>query len=609
MKRVNIVLLVLGGMLLLCAAEVRAADNPSADEAFLKRLTETVSNFLKDEQFLEAVEYLDKMHQQKDAGEVNDLFYIEYYILLTKSQYLDYLAIKEDWQDYYNSYHDLDTQIINKAKQLVDKYPLAMTSIDIQYLAWKAYVREEDEAESSVFDKLVSMVISYTAKKGDIVKFKEVADLVGHESGGAYLEKLFKGYQDYLISKKADIPGIESLAEIAQRYMEEGRNDMSRVVYERYMSLIRGRYPREQGIAKLSLVADKFRADGFSQAKDAEFAEIVYSYIEEHFGSDALAEKEVFSRAYNLELSGNYERAVEEYKKFVKTYKESDFLAEAYSRLGIINFYVLAAPEQAIAFFQKAMDISPESPLVLLCIYETALYFQWKEENEKARELYTRLVESNDNLAALAKQRLEEIDSGAGMPENLKNLFNIIFTPVQESTVVLTLTAEPEKSFVNQPVKIIATAQDFAAGTVQPLFVYDWLRDTGKTINPGNVTEFTTEYESAGPKVVCFIATLGDSKSAICRAPVVYDVKISSPLKGAVLKIGEQIDFKAEFFPFTYEDEKVTWQWNISGPETISGAGKVFSGVLNTLGTYTGELKGSLGAAHQIKKFDFKIGE
>ena len=59
-------------------------------------LKSQAEDFLKQERFPELLDFLDILRQEK--REDMDELQIEYYSVLTKSKYLDYLEQKEDWE-------------------------------------------------------------------------------------------------------------------------------------------------------------------------------------------------------------------------------------------------------------------------------------------------------------------------------------------------------------------------------------------------------------------------------------------------------------------------------------------------------------------------------
>ncbi|MCP4649186.1 MAG: tetratricopeptide repeat protein [PVC group bacterium] len=603
-------LICIGMMFLYYPVQINAAETASIDNSFRQELNTKINNFFQEKQFVEAIEYLEALNAEKVAEENADSLYIEYYLMLTKTTYLDYLESEEDWENYYNSYQDLDIEIIETAEYLVSEYSVSGVIVDVQSLAWKAYMREEDkEAADGAFDALVDMVIAYTAEQGDIVKFKELADLVNSQAGYSQMNTLFAEYRDYLIETEADISSVDSLSEVARSYLETEDIDTAIIIYEHYMELLAEHYDTNESLEKLSMIADKFRHHGFSPAQDADFAETVYDYVQQKFGLEALSDMDMLARAYNLELNGQYERAFEEYKNFVKMFPDSQFIHEAYTRLGVISFYCLSKPEQGIAFFQKVLEDAGNSFNAPFCMYEMALFYQWNQEHDMARELYLQLSEGEGMFADLAAQRLAEIDEGDQMQSDLTSLFDLVLKEkTEDSTIIMELTAQPDRGIVGEEIILTGVAQDFSAGTVQPSFSYEWLRDTGTSGDPGNVTEFKTTYDTPGPKIVCFSAEVADSRAVIGKVIWIYELAVSMPETEEV-KTGESVDFKAQISPPITEEDYLKWAWTLSGPEEVSGEGKEFSAVFAESGSYEGQLEISNGEIKAVKKFTFQVTE
>lgn len=562
------------------------------------------AEYFKQEKFPEFLAYLNSLGGE---GKQNFSLTFDYYSALAKSKYLDRLEEQEDWKNYYELVHKFDAEIIGLTEQAKTQ-PLSDFSLQLQYLIWKAHLREEDDAADAAFTNLVDSAIKLTEEKHDPAVFKKLADLITQEGQVKQADKLFSAYRDYLLKSNAEPASISRLVEIADEYLKEGKIDTARVIYEQYIYIILKRYSKAEGQKSMVEIANKFREHGFWEAKDADFAENIYSIIEKNLGFDFLREPEIFSRGYNLEIIGDYQKSIDAYNHFIQRFKNSKFMDEVYTRLGIINFYQLRQPELAIGFFEKVKKDFPQSFYWPYCIYEAGLFYQWKKENEKAYGLYRLLIEKEGVFTELAKKRQEEIDSRLGMERNFRYPLDKLFEERESSPIELTLKAKPERCFVDEELRWSASAQDYSSGTVQPLFTYQWFGDTGTNAEPGNVTEFTTAYPGAGPKTVFFLASTGDSDNIICKTIWVHEIAINSPKKGQMFRVGEAVLFTAEILPPCLEiDNNLNYKWQIEGEENILNENMSFSHKFEKVGHYEGKLELTIGEAKGIKKISFDI--
>lgn len=584
--------------------------NAQTDAYDLEQLQSKTKQLLEQERFEELLAYLSQ--QKEETRSQDDLLYVEYYSILAKSSYLDYLEKKEDWANFYEKIHVFDEQIINTVNSFAEGYPQNELAVDMQYLLWEAYIREEDQANTKeAFNNLTKTVIQYTEQSNDISKLQEIAQKVNQRGKITQFNKLFAEYKDYLLRKDADTNSIETLAEIARGYLKEKRVDTAIIIYEHYFELVLKKYTEVQAKSAVKTVVELFRDHGFLQAEDGEFAERIYTLIESNFGPNSLNEEELLARGFNLDAMGDYERATEEYKQFVKTFIQSSYLPEVYTRLGVINMYNLGQPEQAEMFFEKVINEFPDSFYAPFCTYYKGLLLQWKKEYVKAHNLYSSLAEDKGPIAELSRQRLKEIAEDFDMAFEVAYPFDLMYAgqSTMSSSIVMSLECSPQRAFVGTEVIWKATAQDFSAGTIQPPFKYQWFGDLGAVEDPGSTTEFKTSYAAASPKVVCCSAAVGDNENIICKILWVHDLIIKTPKQGQVLSLNSPVEFVAEIVPISIEDSSLLWRWQITGEETVQIQNRSFEYSFSKPGRYELQLEVSLEELKIVRKFVFDVAE
>ena len=574
--------------------------------AYSFELKSQAEDFLKQERFADLLDFLDILRTEK--GQDIDELQIEYYSALAKSKYLDYLERKEDWENYYNYLDLLNAEIIKSAKDFVENYSASIETVDLQYLAWKAHVRNEETVSAEeAFNKLIEIVITYTEKNRDTAVFQEIARKISDEGRVRQLNKLFNSYKEFL-SANGGSDSIERLGIIASEYLEKGKIETAIVIYEHYIGLVLMQYSQATAQLVLSSLANRFRHHGFVRDKDGDFAEKIYKIIIQKFGEDALSEEDLLGRGYNLEVMNSYDRAQEEYKYFVKEFPDSVYLPEVYTRLAIINLYSIGQTGISLQFFQKVSDEFSSSFYAPFCAYNAAMILQWKAEDELASRLYSVLLASGGPFSKDANDRLNEIKNKEQMAEDLRYVLEHIVGSEESSAIVMTLKSRPQRAFVQEQVLWSATAQDFSSGTVQPIFTYEWFGDIGSNDSPGNTAKFSTVYMDAMPRVACFSAMVAQTQGVICKSLWVHELRVRAPQSGMDIKVGADFEFAAEIFPPSIEDKDIVWNWQIPS-EKIEGKGNKFRHSIDVPGSYEMELVANIQGKRILKKIKVDIVE
>ncbi|MBU1044496.1 MAG: hypothetical protein KJ915_08900 [Candidatus Omnitrophica bacterium] len=577
----------------LCLAEV---DNSA------QTIKERFAAFAAKEDFIGMRGYLKQL--KTPGADSQDNFLVEYYSALADSMYLDNLEKKELWQDFYDNIDALDEQIIQTAAKYADAQ-ISSELLNLQYLAQKAYLRDEDEESAEkVFNDFVKNVVAYTEKTGDIAKFQEVARIIAADGRNHQLSQLFVAYKDYLLVN-ADASSGQRLEVIADQYLSDQQIETAIIIYGHYIDFVLSKYSKAEAKIALLNVCDKFREYGFSPAVDADFAEQIYVKAEKAFGPEIFTQREIFVRGINLEALGDYKRAKEEYKKCAKKASESQLLGELYTRLGILNIFYLGDLDAGLNYLEKVSNEFADSDYADFCAYQSGVILQWKNESQRAAEIYSKLIDQANHFSAQAAQRKQEIDNGNSLPSELADPLDMLFGG-QGSNIVMTLKSIPHSGFINQDIAWQATAQDFSAGTVQPLFKYDWFGDKGLNDAPGNLAGFKTTYDSVMPKLLCLAVKTPDSENAICRSAWIHDIVLDISKEN---KLGQPVEFTARIYPATILEQDMQWSWKIVGEAEISGQTKYYNHLFEQAGDYAGELLVMIKGQKISKKFSFKVTE
>lgn len=574
-------------------------------KAYCLDLKSQAEDFLKQERFADLLDFLDILRTEK--GQDIDALQIEYYSVIAKSQYLDYLEAKEDWENYYNHVDFFNAEIMNSAKDFVGRYPASVETVNLQYMAWKACMRDEETPSSAqeVFNRLIEVVILYTEENDDTSVFQQIAKRLSDEGKVRQLSKLFDSYKEFL-SENGGTDSIERLGLIAGEYLEKGKIETAIVIYEHYIDLVLMQYSQAKAQLVLNALADRFRHHGFAKDKDGDFAEKIYELITQKFGQDTLSEEDLFARAYNLEAINFYDRAQEEYKYFIKKFPNSVYLPEVYTRLGIINLYSFGQTGVSLQYFQKVTDEFSGSFYAPFCTYNAAIILQWQEEFELASRLYSLLLASGGVYSEAAKKRLNEITNKYKLDEDITAVLEHIAGTEENATIIMTLRSRPKRAFINEQVVWSATAQDFSSGTVQPSFTYEWSGDTGSNDDPGNTVKFSTTYEDARPRIACFSAIVAHTHGVICNSLWVHELRVKKPLNADNIKAGESFEITAEIFPPSLEDKGIIWNWQI-GKEKLKTKGPKLRHMIDIPGSYEIELIADIQGKRILEKIKVDV--
>ncbi|MFH1460678.1 MAG: PKD domain-containing protein [Candidatus Omnitrophota bacterium] len=597
--------IILAGIFILNVSMVTNVCFAKINNSFIDQLKNKSEQYLAEKNFTKFLDYLSIARVDKTDPE--ELFFIDYYLVVTKSAYLDFLDQNENWDGYYEQLYDFDAEIIESAKKYVNQHNLNGEIVDMQYLAWNAYLREDDrDGAQEAFDKLINIIITLAEQDKNIVKFLDVAQKISDKGSTRQLNKLFSSYRDYLFENNSDTASIERLVKIADQYLEKDKAETAKIIYHQYLKLILAKYsPAESQLALIN-ICEKFRHHGFYKGRDADFAEEIYALLEEKQGSDVFGEVDSFARAYNLNIMASYERANEEYRRFIKTFKKSKLLPEVYTRLAIINLYMLEQIDAAGLFFDKVINEFKSSDYAEFCTYERAMLWHWQKEFDQAKKLYSDLVKKETEYTDLAAERLKEIEAGINNVDR-RYAFNPQVNNAEISQIEMTLDSFPDRVFTGTNSQYKATAQDFASGTVQPLFNYEWSGDLGQNKKPDNSTEFFTQFSHSSPNIVSFKALVADSENTIYRDVWVHKVIVGSPSESSVFKTGDNVKFDAAIKPSSVEDKYFNWVWSIWGEEELQKNEKNFSYRFEKPGVYQVTVTATQNEIKAIKQFNFEV--
>lgn len=604
-SRMIIMLLALAlGHAALTAGSLRAGQNEA--ELLRTALREEAAAVFEQHGYAEFLPILEQ--RRRAAQNEAERNYVTYYQLLTQSSYLDYLEQEEMWKEYYELRKEFDAHIIATVRDVPKKYPVEAVVVDMQFLAWRAQLREENVAgAAAAFDELADMLFSFTAAAEDQEKFQEIAALVAQVGSAQQLNELLVRYRDYVLRHVSTTTSGEHLRQLAEKYRAAGDVDIAVTILKMYAQLVLESYSRANAMVEIRSVIDSFAATGFGPAPEAEVAEKLYQLAEEKFGADVWQEHDVFVRAVNLELAGRNPEAVTMYTRFAASFPQSPLLAEVETRRGFVLLFRLNDPLNGVLAWENVATRFADSPLANFCRYWAGVYSQWKGESPRARGLLQAIPESNWPYGAMARQRLTEIEAKGEVDRPVFTPFDRVFNVARDNPVEMALAVNPGRVFLDQDVIFEGSAQDFSAGTVQPQFTYEWFGQVGQAGMPGNAPSFTTRYQTPGPQLVWMGAKTENTEGAIAQLAWNYEIAVTVPESGGRIAARQLATFAASFEPPLPDLPQLSWTWEFSGPVPQSVPGREVKIQFDEPGAYRGVVRVRAGERSWEKQFTLEV--
>jgi len=584
----------------------RVRAGPDSGTAFSASLREEAAASFAQNQYAEFLAILEQRAAAVQTDE--ERFYVAYYQLTTQAAYLDYLEKEEIWNDFYRLRPQFDNTIISTVRELRKKYPDMVLLVDLQFLAWRAYVREEDAPGAAMaFAELGDLLFKSTESTQDHAKFREITDRVAQTGDAQQLNELLSRYREHVLRRAANATSPEQIRQIAEQYREEGDTDVAVAVYENYAQMVLDQYSQSQALFEIRQLINDFVHIGFMPARQAEFVEKLYEMAEARYGAQVWQEYDLFMRGVNLELAGRDTDAVLMYKRFGELFPESAFGAEAETRRGFILLFRLDDPVNGLLAWEGVSQKFGDRAVAHVCRYWAGVYYQWKGQDDQARNLFSAIPDNNWPYAGLAQQRLAEIEKHTERDEAVFHPFDVMFNPASAVPVELVLEARPSRVFMDQDVAFEGGAQDFSAGTVQPQFAYEWFGQLGQAGTPGNIPAFTTRYQSPGAQLVWLGVKTENTEGVVAQLVWNYGVVISVPETGSQVAARQLTTFTAATEPPLPDMPQLSWTWEFSGPMQQSVPGREVKIQFEEPGKYHGVVRVSAAERFWEKQFTFEV--
>ncbi|MBU1727248.1 MAG: hypothetical protein KJ880_06435 [Candidatus Omnitrophica bacterium] len=486
------------------AALQKQIDEAKSKEQVCLALDELKDLYFKEDRYSDFTDFLNALSNKKKDASVC----INYCNAVTRYQQLKYLEEKQNWDEYFSNGNTYRDQITSGIKNVVDNTS-AKEAINVyaRLLIWRFHQDQQDNLTEQSLTDLMDAAVEYSKEASDLSVVKDAADQLFAYGEKAKARQLYKIYADKLIA--SDI-NDETLGAIAFNFYKEGNLELSEVIYDAYIDKASKALPKEKLFTSLLDIAKHF-AYKDSGASDPSFAEKVFNRMQGLGLEGSLDEELMYLRAYNLEKMKDFSAARNVYAALVKAFPKTSHYDEAVYKSGIISCYALRDAKTGKGYFTALANKDILTPQVISSLYQLGLLAQWEADQSKARQYYTKLLEkagaSFGETAAMAKERIKEIDDNKPMEYNIKTFLDLSLKEELANADMskLELKAAPYLAKKSQEIYINSAALVGSAGCTQVELQYLWSGQLGKTKPAESGASLNTSYGDAGTKEINLI--------------------------------------------------------------------------------------------------------
>jgi len=435
---------------------------------------------------------------------------IYYYLALTRRREIDSWKKIKNWEGVYDKGPAYKKDIsfnLKEAKGSLKDDPELL--LNIKYLDWQSAREDDPDSSVGLFNDLVNTARDLAVSPKALLRVRAIADEISSLEDKNLARKLYEVY----VAKLAGA-GLskEELKDQAQKFLNDGNAYLAKSLFDVYLNLLSqdNKLKARETVA----VADRFANGDAVEGLDPVFAEEMYKKGYDSAGIAAFNSASSYRRAFNLERMKEFSSAYDGYADLLSNNPDYAKKQNIYFRMGIIAAYAKKDIEKAMEYFLKIKDAFPGDALALSSLYQLGLLSQFKKDLPKAKEYYNVLIASakligldaeKNELVLLAQERLKEIEEGREFKYGLKLFIEGIFKTLPLS---VDLTARPWQSTIGEPIKFVVATSSPQTGCMTPVYSYEWSGETGRISNIPNAPELTTDYASAGIKVV-YVALVG----------------------------------------------------------------------------------------------------
>jgi len=463
------------------------------------------ADYYKDNRYRQFFDLLDSLKNGKtSAGPC-----VNYYKALSRYDQLKYLEEKQVWDEYFaqgNAYRD---QVVENAQKTIASDSCGeCLRLKGLLLLWRFHSGQQDAFNQQALNDLMSNVASSAKQIKNPEVLKTAADELMAYGEKAKAREVYKVYFDKIITAEAKDEDLKSTAEA---FYKEGNLELAESVYDIYLERIIKSWPKDKLAAELILTAQKFAYKPDSQ-NDMLYAEKIFKKVDELGLKDIFNQDLIYLRAFNLEKAKEYKGASEFYALLTKDFPGSSRNEEALYKLGLINMYALGDAGSSRGYFDQLIAKEDVSPYVIQSLYQSGLLWQWQGDNQKAKELYNKLLTlaggNFPEAVKLANERIREIDEAKPLDYNLKTFLGLSLSGKnKEPSVPAQAGINSSNYILNKEQKITVSSNGYQPqnGCMQVELQYLWAGNTGLTKPAAGEGSFQTSYSDAGTKEISLV--------------------------------------------------------------------------------------------------------
>lgn len=458
-------------------------------------------------QYNSFIEFLRRVDKKKpSACEIP----VGYYIALCRYHQLTHWEETQNWKEYFDLGNQYRQEVFLETQKLAEACPLSPFGLRAQALNWLLHKAQNDSLMEASLTKLMDMVNTYAKSAGDSEALKDIADTLARNEEKGFAQSLYKSYVNRLLENEQAPLKLQS---VAQGALKEGNIELAEIIYERYIEIIRGSLAKDTLAVELIAIIKSFVTDGWNRGKDPSYAEKAFGVLQESCGKSYFTDELQYLRAYNLQRQKEYQRAIEEYSILVTDFPESGYVDEAEFKLGVLWTYVAGNKEKGLTYWQDIVKNNRSLEYVVESLYLISLQSQYAEDFKTAKAGYDKIAgliagkADFKNLSERIVVRQQEIQESKPIEYNLKMFLDTALKELSVNQAALELLVEPFKclSFKQEQVKFSLMQLQMETGCLVPELTYLWSGDLGSVSVVPMAAEFSTEYYSAGTKVVALV--------------------------------------------------------------------------------------------------------
>ena len=284
-----------------------------------------------------------------------------YYLALCRYHQLRHLEEAQDWQEYFDKGADYREELFRQTRDIALNCPNSPFAIRAQTINWLEHKARNDGEREDSLNKVISLINGYVkqAQVDDIEVIKEAADILSREKETAFSKAAYNLYVNRMIAKEVS---IDKLRHSAQEAYNQGNLELSEAIYERYLQLVAGFFSKDKFAAELTVLANEFAAGGSGKNSDPQYAERIFSALEDSSGAEYFSQELQYLRAYNLERMKEYSECAKEYENLASRFSSGNYTDsfgygklnyglvanKAEFKLGLIYTYILGQKERGL---------------------------------------------------------------------------------------------------------------------------------------------------------------------------------------------------------------------------------------------------------------------